>query len=133
MVKEPRQFARSLRKTPTSAEDALWQALRGRHFQDLKFRRQVPFLNYTVDFLCFERKLIVEIDGKQHEWFAEYDARRTEEIERHGFVILRFTNYEVLNELDSVLMRIAGAAVPPAPSLPHPWPLSRTGEGKRDT
>ena len=87
MVKEPRQFARDLRKTPTSAEDVLWQALRNRRFQNLKFRRQVPLLNYTVDFLCFERKLIVELDGKQHGWFAEYDARRTEEIERYGFVL----------------------------------------------
>lgn len=131
MTKEPRQFARNLRRTSTSAEDALWQALRGRRFQGLKFRRQVPFLGYTVDFLCFERKLIVEIDGKQHEWFAEYDARRTEEIERHGFVVLRFTNADVMNDLESVLMRIAEVAFQSAPSHPHPWPLSHTGEGER--
>lgn len=131
MTKDPRQFARSLRKASTSAEDALWQDLRGRRFQGLKFRRQVPFLNYTVDFLCFERKLIVEIDGKQHEWFAEYDARRTEEIERHGFVVLRFTNNDVLNDLESVLMRIAEAAAFPANIHPHPQPLSQPGEGRR--
>jgi very-short-patch-repair endonuclease len=130
MVKEPRQFARNLRKTSTSAEDVLWQALRDRRFQNLKFKRQVPLLNYTVDFLCFERKLIVELDGKQHEWFTEYDARRTEEIERHGFVLIRFSNHDVLNDLDSVLMRITEAAVPPALSHPHPWPLSHTGEGE---
>ena len=63
MTTEPRQFARNLRKAPTSAEDALWQALRDRRFQGLKFKRQVPLLGYTVDFLCFERKLIVEVDG----------------------------------------------------------------------
>jgi len=130
MIKEPRQFARNLRKTPTSAEDVLWQVLRGRRFQGLKFRRQVPFLNYTVDFLCVERKLIVEIDGKQHEWYAEYDARRTEEIERQGFAIIRFTNGEVMNDLESVLQIIAKAAVPSEPSFPHPWPLSQTGEGE---
>ncbi|MGO4386890.1 endonuclease domain-containing protein [Microvirga sp. 2YAF29] len=130
MVREPRQFARSLRKTLTSAEDVLWQALRGRRFQGLKFKRQVPFLNYTVDFLCVERRLIVEVDGKQHDWYAEYDARRTEEIERHGFAIIRVTNDDVMNDLDSVLMRIAQAVVPSETSFPHPWPLSHTGEGE---
>jgi very-short-patch-repair endonuclease len=118
---------------PTSAEDMLWQVLRGRRFKGLKFRRQVPFLNYTVDFLCVERKLIVEIDGKQHEWYAEYDSRRTKEIEFHSFKVIRFTNSDVMNDLESVLLKIAEAAVPPAPSHPHPWPLSHTGEGKRDT
>ncbi len=129
MTREPRQFARDLRKVPTSAEDTLWQALRGRRFQNLKFRRQVPLLNYTVDFLCLERRLIVELDGKQHDWFSEYDKRRTEEIERHGFVIVRFTNHDVLNDLDLVLAKITGAASSAAPSFPHPRPLSQMGEG----
>ncbi|MBM6594535.1 endonuclease domain-containing protein [Microvirga pudoricolor] len=129
MVKEPRQFARILRQTATSAEDVLWQALRGRRFRNLKFRRQVPVLNYTVDFLCFERKLVVELDGKQHGWFEAYDAKRTEEIERQGFVVVRFTNSDVLNDLDSVLMRIGEAAAFPETSLPHPRPLSHPGEG----
>src|SRR5215217_7147951 len=71
---EQRRFARDLR------------------LNGLKFKRQVPVLAYTVDFLCFEKKLIVEIDGKQHAWFAEYDSRRAEEIESQGFVVLRFTN-----------------------------------------
>ncbi|MBM6579441.1 endonuclease domain-containing protein [Microvirga sp. BT689] len=130
MTREPRQFARNLRKTSTSAEDMLWQALRGRHFQGLKFRRQVPFLNYTVDFLCVERKLIVEIDGKQHDWYADYDTRRTQEIEHHGFRVIRFTNQDVMSDLESVLMSIAEAAVSPATSHPHPWPLSHSGEGE---
>jgi very-short-patch-repair endonuclease len=129
MTSEPRQFARSLRKTLTSAEDVLWQALRGRRFQNLKFKRQMPFLNYTVDFLCFERKLIIELDGKQHEWFSGYDAKRTEEIERHGFMVLRFTNGDVLNDLENVLMRIGKAVAHPDISNPHPRPLSHTGEG----
>lgn len=130
MVKEPRQFARDLRKTPASAEDALWQALRGRCFQNLKFKRQVPLLSYTVDFLCFERKLIVEIDGRQHGWYAGYDAKRTEEIERHGFVVLRFTKADVLSDLETVLMRIGEAAAFPSSVHPHPRPLSQTGEGR---
>jgi very-short-patch-repair endonuclease len=119
-TKEPRRFAQSLRKASTPAEDVLWQALRGRGFQGLKFRRQVPLLRYTVDFLCIVRKLIVEIDGKQHDWYAAYDERRSEEIERHGFVIIRFTNSEVMTALESVQMRIAAAVRPSEPSLHHP-------------
>jgi very-short-patch-repair endonuclease len=130
MTREPRQFARSLRRAPISAEDTLWQALRGRRFQNLKLRRQVPLLNYTVDFLCLKRRLIVELDGKQHQWFAEYDKRRTGEIERHGFTIIRVTNHDVLNDLDLVLARIADAVSSPAPAHPHPRPLSHTGEGR---
>jgi len=118
-----------LRKGSTAAEDALWQALRGRRLNGLKFRRQAPFLSYTVDFLCFERKLIIELDGKQHAWFAEYDGRRTEEIERHGFRVLRFRNDEVLNDLDGVLARVAESAALPSAPNPHPRPLSHPGEG----
>jgi very-short-patch-repair endonuclease len=130
MTREPRQSARSLRKASTSAEDVLGQALRGRGFQGLTFRRQVPLLRYTVDVLCIERKLIVEIDGKQHDWYAAYDERRSEEIERYGSVIILFTNSDVMTDLDSVLMKIAAAVLPSEPSFPHPWPLSRTGEGE---
>jgi very-short-patch-repair endonuclease len=89
----------------------------------------VPLLSYTVDFLCLERRLIVELDGKQHEWFSEYDKRRTEEVERHGFTIIRVTNHDVLNDRDLVLAKIAQAVLHSAPSFPHPRPLSHTGEG----
>jgi very-short-patch-repair endonuclease len=109
VTKDPRLFARHLRRNATSAEDTLWQVLRGRRFRGLKFKRQAPLLAYAVDFLCFERKLVVEVDGVQHEWFDAYDAARTREIEAHGFTVLRATNYEVLNELDVVLGRLADA------------------------
>jgi very-short-patch-repair endonuclease len=99
----------------------------------LKFKRQVPVLTYTVDFMCFERKLIVEIDGKQHDWFAEYNAKRIDEIESQGFTVLRFTNEQVVTDLDFVLKTVAAAA---AGSLslqgdPSPLPLSHPGEGER--
>src|SRR5215203_6132253 len=129
MVSEPRQFARNLRKTPTGAEDVLWQVLRGRRLDGLKFKRQVPFLSYTVDFLCFERKLIIEIDGRQHDWFAEYDVKRTAEIEDHGFTVLRFTNTDVLEDIDTVKLGIAQALNASAVH-PHPRPLSHSGEGR---
>jgi very-short-patch-repair endonuclease len=71
-----------------------------------EMRRQVPFDRFVVDFYCHAAKLVVEVDGKQHEWFADYDAGRTEILERLGVRILRFTNAEVCDDLDSVLGRI---------------------------
>ena len=106
MSSERRDFARALRKQPTRAEEMLWERLRGSRLAGAKFRRQVPFDRYVVDFYCHAAKLVVEIDGKQHEWFAEYDAGRTEVLERLGLHIVRFTNADVCDELDAVLARI---------------------------
>jgi very-short-patch-repair endonuclease len=101
-----RDFARKLRKQSTRAEDMLWARLRGSRFHGAKFRRQVSVDRFFADFYCHAAKLIVELDGKQHEWFAEYDADRTEVIERLGLRVVRFTNVEVCEDLDSVLERI---------------------------
>ncbi|MGA2795784.1 MAG: DUF559 domain-containing protein [Roseiarcus sp.] len=109
MASERREFARSLRKRQTRAEDILWERLRGSRFHGAKFRRQVPFDRFVVDFYCHAAKLVVEIDGKQHEWFSEYDAGRTEVLERLGVDVVRFTNEEVSGDLDSVLERIRAA------------------------
>ncbi len=109
MTSERRQFARALRKRQTRAEDLLWERLRGSRFDGAKFRRQVPFDRFVVDFYCHAAKLVVEIDGKQHEWYADYDAGRTDVLERLGVHVLRFTNDEVCNALDSVLARIRAA------------------------
>lgn len=106
MVENRRQFARSLRKTPTPAEEILWKHLRGSRFDGAKFRRQVPFDRFVVDFYCHSAKLVVELDGRQHEWFADYDADRTEILERMGVRVIRFTNAEVCDDVDSVLARI---------------------------
>ncbi len=119
MTGEPRRFARALRHQETSAEHCLWTALRGRRFHGLRFKRQVPILLYTVDFLCLERKLIVELDGRQHEWHRDYDTKRSEEIERLGFCLLRFKNEDVLSDLDAVLHRIADAASPTHEGAPQ--------------
>ncbi|WNJ88222.1 endonuclease domain-containing protein [Bosea sp. 685] len=75
----------------------------------LSSRRQVPLLGYTVDFLCVERRLIVEIDGRQHDWERDYDITRTQEIERHGFTLLRFSNVQVRDDRDAVLAAIRKA------------------------
>jgi very-short-patch-repair endonuclease len=109
MTSEQRQFARQLRQRSTRPEDILWSLLRNRRLDGLKFRRQVPLLGYTVDFICIDRKLIVEIDGRQHCWEADDDAARTEEIERHGFKAIRFGNAEIVDGRDAVITAIRRA------------------------
>ena len=115
MASERREFARLLRKQPTKAEDILWKHLRGSRFHGAipglspGDRRQVPFDRFVVDFHCHAAKLAVELDGKQHEWFADYDAERTRVLESRGVRVIRFTNMEVEGDLDSVLVRIREA------------------------
>ncbi len=112
MTSERTEFARQLRKHPTHAEDILWRILRGSRFQRTKFRRQVPIDRYVVDFYCHAAKLVIDPrtairgDGKQHEWLSDYDAGRSEVLERLGVRVMRFTNEEVCADLDSVLARI---------------------------
>jgi very-short-patch-repair endonuclease len=91
MASAAREFARALRKQPTRAEHLLWGCLRGSRFHGAKFRRQVPFDRFVVDFYCHAAKLIVELDGKQHEWFSHYDAGRTEILERMGVRVVTST------------------------------------------
>ncbi|MDQ0395941.1 endonuclease domain-containing protein [Labrys monachus] len=110
MTSEQRLFARQLRANQTDVEGRLWQALRGRRLQGLKFRRQVPLLAYTVDFVCLEKRLVIELDGKQHDWHREYDEERTAAIEASGFAVLRFTNEQLKGDLDPVLQEILRAA-----------------------
>ncbi|MGE7473294.1 endonuclease domain-containing protein [Bosea sp. NPDC003192] len=117
MVSERDRFARKLRQQSTKPEDILWTLLRGRKLGGVKFRRQIAILGYTVDFLSFERRLIIELDGRQHDWDRDYDAARTEEIERHGFMLLRFRNHEVLNDPDAVVARIGRACTTESPLL----------------
>ncbi len=106
MAHERRQFARALRKQATRVEELLWAQLRGSRFEGAKFRRQVPFDRYVADFYCHAAKLVIELDGAHHEWFADYDASRSAVIENFGVRVLRFANVEVCDDLDSVLARI---------------------------
>lgn len=111
MTTEQRLFARKLRARVTEAEDVLWSLIRDRRLDGLKFRRQVPLLGYTVDFLCIDRKLVVELDGRQHGWERDDDTARTEEIERHGFTVIRFANSEVIGDRDTVVAAIRKALI----------------------
>ena len=95
--------ARELRKQSTDAESALWNLLRNRQLTGYKFRRQAPVGRYIVDFLCFERKLVVELDGGQHQEQADYDAERSRILESRGFRVIRFWNSEVIEDTDALL------------------------------
>ncbi len=101
-VTEPkRNFARSLRRDLTEAEQKLWRELRDRRLDRIKFRRQAPIGPYVADFVCLEAKLIVEIDGSQHAQ-SERDRVRDAELATRGFRVLRFWNDDVLKDIDRV-------------------------------
>lgn len=107
----------------TDAERALWQGLRGRRLEGRKFKRQWTLGPYVVDFCCWEAKLVVEVDGGQHN--EEDDARRTAWLERQGYRVIRFWNNDVLTNLEGVLHTILLALR----THPHPNPLRQAGEG----
>ena len=104
-----RTFARAMRRDATGAENVLWQALRNRQLEGLKFKRQVPLGGYILDFLCFAERLIVEVDGGQHSESAR-DAERDRYFTAQGFRTLRFWNDEVENNIDGVCLAIRRAA-----------------------
>ncbi len=76
--------------------------MRGRNLEGFKFRRQVPIDRYVADFACIEARLVVELDGGQHAAQEDYDAARTLVLEQAGFEVLRFWNFQVMQELDGV-------------------------------
>ncbi len=80
----------------------MWNVLRRRQVSGCKFRRQAPIGNYIVDFVCFEIRLVIEVDGGQHMESASYDAARTAWLESEGFKVIRFWNNQVLQETDAV-------------------------------
>ena len=98
-----KQRSRDLRKNLTDAEQKLWQKLRNKQIDDHKFRRQFVLGNYIVDFICIDKRLIVEVDGGQHMDNVDYDLQRDEWLKKQNFKVLRFWNNQVLSEIDSVL------------------------------
>jgi very-short-patch-repair endonuclease len=125
MQDRQRQFARSMRAQPTDAERVLWQRLRhditlaGSHF-----RRQALIGPFIVDFVSRKAKLVIELDGGQHDWQQAADASRTRRIEASGYRVLRFWNNDVLGNIDGVLNEIQSALTP----TPDPSPQ---GQGNR--
>src|SRR5262245_28812990 len=101
-MSQPLDRARKLRKDLTDTERFVWGKLRNRRFAQFKFRRQVPLGAFIVDFICFQNRLIVELDGGQHTLQREYDAQRTAWLEAQGFQLIRFWNHDVLTDWDAV-------------------------------
>ncbi|MGI0486939.1 endonuclease domain-containing protein [Pantanalinema rosaneae CENA516] len=100
------QAARRLRKQLTPAEARLWNVLQNRKLAGLKFRCQHPVGHFIVDFYCPAYKLVIEVDGSIHSQQITYDEARTEQLQAFGYYVLRFSNEEVLTNLQSVLSQI---------------------------
>jgi very-short-patch-repair endonuclease len=115
--------ARRLRRNQTDAERLLWFRLRDRRLVGWKFRRQAPIDRFVVDFCCADAKLIVELDGGQHEQDKERDAPRTRVLGAMGYLVLRFWNHEVMRNMDGVLGEILSTINQHRSEPPHPTPL----------
>ena len=115
---EQRTRIRALRTNPTRAESALWQHLAARRTSGVRFNRQVPIGPFICDFVSRGAKLVVEVDGGQHDWQSHDDARRTRFIEHQGYRMIRFWNNDVLERMEGVVAEI-GRVLAERPS-PNP-------------
>ena len=98
--------ARALRHNATDAEKLLWHRIRMWQVESCKFRRQQPLGTYIVDFVCLEKRIVVELDGGQHAEQNEYDSKRDAWLRDQGFTVLRFWNHDVLQKIESVADKI---------------------------
>ncbi|MFN5847778.1 MAG: DUF559 domain-containing protein, partial [Chitinophagales bacterium] len=109
--------AKENRKNATEAEKKLWNEIRNRKLE-YKFRRQHPIDNYIADFICLEQKLIIEVDGGYHTQTKEYDDARTAVLNELGYRVIRFTNEEVINDIENVLSKLKREFSAPTTLLP---------------
>jgi len=123
------EFAKENRKQPTESEEKLWEQLRNRKIHGCKFRRQHPIEGYIADFVCLEKKVVVEVDGGYHdaEQQTKIDEFRTLTLQKNGYRLIRFSNEEVLNKIDWVLDEVKRILI--AESI-SPSPLEREPEGE---
>ena len=122
-------IARTLRRGATDAEKRVWHLLRSRQ-ASAKFRRQQPIEGYVVDFVSFEHRLVIEIDGGQHGDADEYEQRRTRCLEANGFRILRFWNNDVLENIVGVFERFVEELRSPLPLRERKGPVAQRREGE---
>ena len=101
------KFARYLRRNESKAETLFWNAVRNRQFMNLKFRRQVPIDKYFADFVCEEKKIVIELDDAGHDQKLKQDEARTKILEAHGYRVIRFANEEIYDNLDAVLAELS--------------------------
>ncbi len=120
------EHAQCLRNASTDAENKLWQRLRSGQLNSLKFRRQHSIPPYIMDFVCLKARIIIELDGCQHD--DEQDAARTRFLEAKGFKVIRFWDNEVLQQPDAVLEAILNS-VGDRTLTPTPLP---EGEGLQE-
>ena len=102
---ELKELAKTLRKNSTLPEVLLWNNIKKRAF-GVQFHRQVPMLNYIVDFYCHEIGLVIEIDGHSHDFNYFNDTKRQGKLEAYGVQFLRFSNDDILHNMFSVLLTI---------------------------
>lgn len=102
------EFARVLRQNQTEAENLLWQKIRNKQINNLKFRRQHPLNKYIADFYCHEKKLVIELDGSIHDGKEkkEDDFNRTYVLKEFDITVIRFRNEEVMNTIEFVVEQI---------------------------
>jgi very-short-patch-repair endonuclease len=96
-------YAKRLRKNSTRAEAILWNKLKARQMEGIKFRRQQPIDNFIVDFVSFEKRIVIELDGGQHKLDKNKDSERDRMLTESGFKVLRFWNNEIFENLNGVL------------------------------
>ena len=116
------QRAKAMRKEMSELETRMWLALRAKRFETVKFRRQKVIGDFIADFAANDPKLVIEIDGDSHAGREEYDAARTRFLEAKGYMVIRFTNHDVMKNLEGVLVRLSEViaelrASPPLPTL----------------
>jgi len=104
-----KNYVKELRHNSTDAENHLWHYLRAKRLNGYKFRRQHLVYPYVIDFVCLEKRLIVELDGGQHAEQLSYDEKRTAFLRMKGHTVLRFWNHEALQETEAVLNEILAA------------------------
>jgi very-short-patch-repair endonuclease len=100
------EAARLLRENMTSSENLMWERLKGKKICGLRFRRQHPIDIFIADFYCHEARLVVEIDGEVHNQQKDYDIGRTAEMEKYDLLVIRFSNNEIITEIEEVVGKI---------------------------
>ena len=127
-----RRFAKSMRRDATDAEQKMWMLLRDRRFSGVKFRRQVPIGSFILDFVSFEHRLVIEVDGGQHA-DSSADQSRDAELTRRGLKTIRYWNNDVLENPDGVLtdllIRLGLLEGDPSPGALRAPPSPTRGEG----
>jgi very-short-patch-repair endonuclease len=128
-----RARAKQLRQTMTRAETLLWRYLKAHHIDDLAFRRQVPMRHFIADFVCHSARIVVEIDGESHDFQSRRraDQRRDQWFGSQRYTVLRFTNEQVLRNLEGVIEVIRETASARLQRLPPSLPLPHKGGGNR--